>query len=231
MKPLLLRRSLIIGGLGILLALIWPVIKAGVASLYYFPAAYAVEQWQQSSAKPEAAQLQMAQEQINTALSWQPQNPHYQLMAAKIAEWAWFSGQLSTDLISNNEQIYQRAIAQRPSWPVAYADYGYFLATVQLRLADGWAQLQLAEQHGGYLPEVHEKILLVAFSNWHALTVAQKAAVFARVANAMGGPLQANTIRLIKQYQLERQQCIYLRKKLAAQDSWADVQRQLCPVA
>lgn len=231
MKPLLLRRSLIIGGLGMLLALIWPVIKAGVASLYYFPAAYAVEQWQQSSAKPEAAQLQMAQEQINTALSWQPQNPHYQLMAAKIAEWAWFSGQLSTDLISNNEQIYQRAIAQRPSWPVAYADYGYFLATVQLRLADGWAQLQLAEQHGGYLPEVHEKILLVAFSNWHALTVAQKAAVFARVANAMGGPLQANTIRLIKQYQLERQQCIYLRKKLAAQDSWADVQRQLCPVA
>lgn len=231
MKPLLLRRSLIIGGLGVLLALIWPVIKAGVASLYYFPAAYAVEQWQQSSAKPEAAQLQMAQEQINTALSWQPQNPHYQLMAAKIAEWAWFSGQLSTDLISNNEQIYQRAIAQRPSWPVAYADYGYFLATVQLRLADGWAQLQLAEQHGGYLPEVHEKILLVAFSNWHALTVAQKAAVFARVANAMGGPLQANTIRLIKQYQLERQQCIYLRKKLAAQDSWADVQRQLCPVA
>lgn len=231
MNPLLLRRGLILSGLFLLLALMWPVIKAGIASLYYFPAAYAVEQWQQSSAKPEAAQLQSAQEQINAALSWQPQNPHYQLMSAKIAEWAWFSGQLSTALISKNEQIYQQAIAQRPSWPVAYADYGYFLATVQLRLADAWVQLQLAEQHGAYLPEVHEKILLVAFSNWHALSVAQKAAVFARVARAMGGPLQANTLRLIRQYQLERQQCIYLRKRLASQDIWTDVQRQLCPAA
>lgn len=231
MNPLLLRRGLILSGLFLLLALMWPVIKAGIASLYYFPAAYAVEQWQQSSAKPEAAQLQSAQEQISAALSWQPQNPHYQLMSAKIAEWAWFSGQLSTAEISKNEQIYQQAIVQRPSWPVAYADYGYFLATVQLRLADAWTQLQLAEQHGAYLPEVHEKILLVAFSNWHALSVAQKAAVFARVARAMGGPLQANTLRLIKQYQLERQQCIYLRKRLAAQDIWTDVQRQLCPAA
>lgn len=231
MNPLLLRRGLILSGLFLLLALMWPVIKAGIASLYYFPAAYAVEQWQQSSAKPEAAQLQSAQEQINAALSWQPQNPHYQLMSAKIAEWAWFSGQLSTADISKNEQIYQQAIVQRPKWPVAYADYGYFLATVQLRLADAWTQLQLAEQHGAYLPEVHEKILLVAFSNWHALSVAQKAAVFARVARAMGGPLQTNTLRLIKQYQLERQQCIYLRKRLAAQDIWTDVQHQLCPAA
>ncbi len=229
MNRLLLRRGLILSGLCMLLALMWPVIKSGVASLYYFPAAYAVEQWQQSSGKPEAAQLQSAQEQISAALHWQPQNPHYQLMAAKIAEWAWFSGQLSTEIISRNEQIYQHAIAQRPSWAVAYADYGYFLATVQLRLADAWGQLQLAEQHGAYLPEVHEKILLVAFSNWHALSVAQKAAVFARVAAAMGGPLQNNTVRLIKQYQLERQQCIYLRKKLAAQSIWTDVQRQLCP--
>jgi hypothetical protein len=228
MSPLLLRRGLILCGLCALLVLMWPVVKAGLASLYYFPAAYAVEQWQKSSDKPSAEQLHSAQQQIQLSLQWQPQNPHYQLMAAKIAEWAWFSGQLSTEAISKNEQIYQHAIAQRPSWPVAYADYGYFLATVQLRLADAWQQLELAEKYGAYLPEVHEKILLVAFSNWSALSVAQKATVFGRVAAAMGGPLQGNTIRLIKQYQLERQQCIYLRKKLAASAHWTDVQRQLC---
>lgn len=231
MSALIVRRTVIVGAVVMLLALMWPVMKAGIAGLYYFPAAYAVEQWQQSTAKPDSDQLSTAQAQIAAALQWQPENPHYQLMAAKIAEWAWFSGQLSTELINKNEQIYQQAIAQRPSWPVAYADYGYFLATVQLRLADAWIQLQRAEQHGAYLPEVHEKILLVAFSNWHALDVAQKAKVFARVAEAMGGPLQTNTIRLIKQYQLERQQCIYLRKKLAAAAIWPDLQRRLCPAA
>ena len=231
MIALRVRRGLILLGLFVVLALMWPAVKAGLASLYYFPAAYAVEQWQKSADKPNAEQLHSAQEQIKTALQWQPQNPHYQLMAAKIAEWAWFSGQLSTELISKNEHIYHQAIAQRPSWPGAYADYGYYLATVQLRLADAWQQLELAEKYGAYLPEVHEKILLVAFSNWSALSVAQKATVFARVGAAMGGPLQGNTIRLIKHYQLERQQCIYLRKKLAARAHWAEVQRQLCPAA
>ncbi len=231
MTALVLRRALIVASMLALLVAMWLVTKAGIASLYYFPAAYAVEQWQKASDKPDAEQLQRAQLQIASALAWQPQNPHYQLMAAKIAEWAWFSGQLSTAAISKNEQIYQHAIALRPDWPVAYADYGYFLATVQLRLADGWTQLELAARHGGYLPEVHEKILLVSFSNWAALTVAQKAAVYARVAAAMGGPLQGNSIRLIKQYQLERQHCIYLRKRLAANDAWPEVRRQLCPAS
>ena len=149
MSALVLRRALIVASMLALMVAMWLVTKAGIASLYYFPAAYAVEQWQKASDKPDAEQLQRAQLQIASALAWQPQNPHYQLMAAKIAEWAWFSGQLSTAAISKNEQIYQHAIAQRPDWPVAYADYGYFLATVQLRLADGLAQLELAARHGG----------------------------------------------------------------------------------
>lgn len=228
MNSLLLRRVMIAVGLLVLPMLLWPAIKAGIGSLYYFPAAYAVEQWQKSTDKPATEQLTSAQEDIAQAVFWQPDNPHYQLMAAKIAEWAWFSGQLSTAEISKNEQIYQRAIAMRPSWPVAYADYGYFLATAQLRLADAWLQLQQAEQHGRYLPEVHEKILLVAFSNWPALSVEQKSAVFQRVAAAMGGPLQRETIRLIKQYKQEKQQCIFLRKRLQAAAVWPQLQRQLC---
>jgi len=228
MSGILLRRITIVGCFVALMAFTWFAIKAGVASLYYFPASYAVNQWQQSTTKPESQQLLDAQKHINSALAWQPENPHYQLMAAKIAEWAWFSGQLTTDAIAKNEQIYQHAIALRPDWPVAYSDYGYFMAMIQLRLEDVWRQFELAERHGAYLPEVHEKILVVAFSNWSALSVQQKAAVFSRVASAIGGPLQGNTIKLVKQYQMQRQQCIYLRKKLAASAHWTDVQRQLC---
>lgn len=231
MNALMLRRGMILLAMVTLTILMWSSLKAGLANLYYFPAAYALEKWQNSTAKPDSEELTAAQQHISSAVHWQPQNPHYQLTAAKIAEWAWYSGQLSTELVSKNEQIYQDAIAQRPHWPVAYADYAYFLATVQLRLSDAWEQLQLAERYGQFLPEVHEKFLQVAFSNWKALDVEKKAEAFARVAAAMGGPLQHNTIRLIKQYQLERQQCIYLRKKLAGSERWPDVQRRLCPAS
>lgn len=223
------RRILIPIALVLLAAAMWPVLKASLASLYYFPAAYAVEQWQQSAEKPEAKQIEQAKSHIAAALHWQPDNPHYQLMAAKIAEWGWFSGLLSTDALSANEQIYQQAIAQRPDWPVAYADYGYFLATVQQRLTDAWLQFALAEQHGAFLPEVHEKILAVAFANWPALTVAQKAAVFRRVQTAIGGPLQAKTIKLIRQYKQQRLQCLYLRKQLTEPALRSQVVGQLCP--
>lgn len=229
MTALLRRRSAIVLLLLVLVAALWPVCKAGIASLYYFPAAYALEQWQKASTKPEAAALQSARQQIAGALHWQPHNPHYQLVAAKIAEWAWYSGVLSTEAISQNERIYQQAIALRPLWPVAYADYGYFLATVQQRLNDAWQQFALAERYGPYLPDVHEKILQVAFAYWPALTVAQKATVFQRVANAMGGPLQGDTIRIIQNYQQQRQQCLYLRKKLANSPAWPEVRQRLCP--
>lgn len=229
MKSVLLHRLTIIGALLLLGLAMWQPMRGAVASLYYFPASYALNQWQKNTGRPEAGQVQMAQQHIAEALAWQPQNPHYQLTAAKIAEWAWFSGLLSTAEISNNEQIYQQAIAQRPFWPVAYADYGYFLATVQLRLTDAFAQFDHAERYGAHLPDVHEKILLVAFSNWNALSVAQKAGVFTRVATAMEGPLQSRTVRLVKQYQLQRLHCIYLRKKLAVSPAWPAVRSQLCP--
>lgn len=229
MTPLLRRRLAIVVLLATLFTGLWQVGKAGIASLYYFPAAYALEQWQRATTKPEAEALQSAQHHIGAALSLQPQNPHYQLVAAKINEWAWYSGMLSTTAVSQNEQIYLQAIALRPQWPVAYADYGYFLATVQQRLADAWQQFALAERYGAYLPDVHRKILQVAFANWPALTVAQKAAVFRRVEHAIGGPLQADTFRLIRLYQQQRQQCIYLRKKLADKPAWSLVQQRLCP--
>lgn len=222
------RRFAILVLLTALLTALWQVGKAGLASLYYFPAAYALEQWQLSTEKPETAALQSAQQHIGSALELQPQNPHYQLVEAKINEWAWYSGMLSTDAVSQNEQIYLQAIALRPQWPVAYADYGYFLATVQQRLADAWQQFAQAERHGAYLPDVHQKILQVAFANWNALTVAQKAALFRRVEHAIGGPLQAETFRLIQLYQQQRQQCIYLRKKLSDKPVWSQVRQRLC---
>ena len=229
MTALQRRRFAIVVLLVVLLTALWQVGKAGIASLYYFPAAYALEQWQQFTAKPEVEALQSAQQHIGAALNLQPQNPHYQLVAAKINEWAWYSGMLSTAAVSQNEQIYLQAIALRPQWPVAYADYGYFLATVQQRLADAWQQFALAEHYGAYLPDVHQKILQVAFANWPALTVAQKAAVFRRVEHAIGGPLQRDTFRLIQLYQQQRQQCIYLRKKLADKPVWPQVRQRLCP--
>ena len=202
--------------------------NAGLASLYYFPAQFRVEQWEKSADKPAATDLQHTAELVANAVRLQPDNPHYLLLSAKINEWRWYSGVLSSADIKANEQLYQHAIALRPSWPVAYADYAYFLAVTQFRLTDAWQQLQLARQHGAFLPEVIDKYLVVTFSNWQLLSVAQKAQVFKLVESSFLSPRMPLLSRRIKQFGKANLFCLYLQSKLANEPGWPSARPAVC---
>ncbi len=223
---LLGRRLIIVGCIALLVAAMSMVWRAGMASLYYFPASFRLEQWDKASEKPQADDLAATAELAKAALAYQPDNPHYLLLNAKINEWRWYSGVLSSAEIAANEAIYQQAIALRPSWPVAYADYGYFLAATQLRLTEAWQQLVLARQKGPYLPEVQQKNLSVAFSFWPQLSVAQKAEVYQQVELGMSGALANVTRTTIQQYQKQQLVCQYLRVKQSP--VWPKVQSSIC---
>lgn len=210
------------------LALLQPVVKSGIASLYYFPAAFRLEQWEKSTDKPAVDDLQRVSELVSNALNWQPNNPHYLLVKAKVDEWRWYSGVLETRQISANEQLYQRAITLRPDWPLAYADYAYFLSAVQLRLTDAWQQLALARHYGPFLPEVQEKYLSVAFSNWQSLTIAQKAEVYQYLEVAMAGSLQYQTRRLVQRFNMQKQICQYFRVKQKTVATWDQLKGSFC---
>lgn len=223
---LLGRRLIIIGCIALLIGAMSMVWRAGLASLYYFPASFRLEQWDKASVKPQADDLSATAELAQSALALQPDNPHYLLLNAKINEWRWFSGVLSSAEIAANETIYQKAIALRPSWPVAYADHAYFLAVTQLRLTEAWQQLLMAKQKGPYLPEVQQKFLTVAFSFWPQLSVAQKAEVYRLVEVGMSGALFNITRATVQQFNKQQLVCQYLRVKQSP--VWLKVQTNLC---
>lgn len=202
--------------------------NAGLASLYYFPAQFRVEQWEKSADKPAAADLQHTAELIANAVRLQPDNPHYLLLSAKINEWRWYSGVLSSADIKANEQLYQQAIALRPSWPVAYADYAYFLAVTQFRLTDAWQQLQLAGQRGYYLPQVQQKFLSIAFSYWKTLSVGQKAEVYQRIERGFAGSLFVQTKNAVVKAGMQQNVCRYLRLKQGPAGVWEKVRHNVC---
>lgn len=222
-----LRRRLLLCALALCLAgLMVLAARAGVASLHYFQAAFALERWQQQS--PDAAQYQRAATSIAAAVDLQPGNPHYLLMQAKINEWGWHSGYLNTDALASNESLYIQAIALRPDWPVAYADYGYYLGFTQFRLTEAWAQMQLALRHGAYLPQVHQKFLSLSFQYWQYLSATQKAEVFRYLQQTVFGKLSGQTVRLVTQFQLQRQTCLYLNRRATAAPEWPQLQARLC---
>jgi len=226
----LLRRRLWLAALMLLISgLMALAAQAGVASLHYFQAAFALERWQQQN--PDQAQYQQAAAAIAQATALQQDNPHYLLVQAKINEWGWHSGYVKTDALAGNEVLYQRAIQLRPDWPVAYADYGYFLGHSQFRLTDAWAQMTLARQHGAYLPQVHHKFLSLSFQYWQYLSAAQKTEVFSYLQHTVFGPLSGQTIRLTAQFHMQRQSCLYLSRRAAQHPAWPALQRRLCAEA
>lgn len=222
------RRLLIVLVIAAVSGLLVLSFNAGLASLYYFPAQFRVEQWEKSTDKPAVSDLQHATELVANAVRLQPDNPHYLLLSAKINEWRWYSGVLSSAEIKANEQLYQRAIALRPFWPVAYADYAYFLAVTQFRLTDAWQQLQLANQHGAFLPEVIDKYLLVTLSSWQLLSVSQKAQVFKIVETNFFSTRRPLLTRRIKQFGKENLFCLYLQTKLVSQPGWPSARPAVC---
>ncbi len=220
------RRVVIVVAIGLLSTLMAMVWQAGLASLYYFPASFRLEQWDKANAKPDADDLTGTAQLAEAALAYQPDNPHYLLLKAKVNEWRWYSGVLSSADVAANEAIYQQAIALRPSWPVAYADHAYFLAVTQLRLTEAWQQLMIARQKGPYLPEVQQKFLAVAFSFWPQLSVAQKADVYRQIELGMSGALFFTTRASIQQFNKQQLVCQYLRVKRSP--VWLKVQDNLC---
>lgn len=227
-QRLLLKRSGAMLLFVLTLVLLHQVISAGIASLYYFPAVFRLEQWEKSADKPPADDLQRTSELVQGALSWQPTNPHYLLMKAKVDEWRWYAGVLDSREVAANEALYQQAIVMRPDWPVAYADYAYFLATVQLRLTDAWQQLALARKYGPFLPDVQEKYLSVAFSQWQSLSVAQKAEVYQYLEVAMTGSLHHRARRLIQHFNMQKQICQYFRVKQKTIATWDSLKGSFC---
>lgn len=212
-----------------LLTLVW---RAGWASMNYFQVQHWLYQWNSDSSQLTEAQFQAADAAMHKVLQLEPAHPHYLLMMAKVQEWGWFKGYLASEQMAGVEQYYTDAIRLRPAWAAAYADYAWYLASVQFRVTDAFAQIALAKQYGPYLDDVQHRTLAVAFSRWSYLTVQQKALAYQTLAQVVASPhaIYGRTLPLVRNYQMQRLGCIYLRTQLRQASPFVEqrVQRDFC---
>ncbi len=224
----LLALVLLIGNL----LLFVPVWQAGMASANFFRVQFLLNEWDKNSDNLTPERYQQAQRLMEATLAKEPDHPHYLLSMAKVLEWGWFKGLRPASDMAVVESFYQQAIQLRPHWPNAYADYAWYLSTVQFRLTDAFTQLALAEQYGPYMPEVLQRTLAVVYSQWPHLNAAQKAMGYRVLAQSIeANPRLYNSVlQLVKQYRMQRLGCIYLQARPAQYSALAEqrLQRDFC---
>ncbi|WP_337840973.1 hypothetical protein [Rheinheimera sp.] len=154
--------------------LCWHMVNMGLASAWYFKANHYLDLWVKNEQLFTEQSWQEASTAIDKAVQLHPTHPHYLLIKAKINEWGWYGGLMTSKQLEQTESYYRQAIALRPTWPNAYADYAYYLGVTQFRVTDAFAQLENAEKFGRFIPETFLRQLAVGFANWRHLNIRQK---------------------------------------------------------
>lgn len=190
----------------------WHIIPMGLASVWYFKANYFVELWVKNQPLLTEESWKQASGAIDKAIELHPKHPHYLLTKAKINEWGWYAGLMTTKELEQTEHYYKDAIQARPSWPNAYADYAYYLGVTQFRITEAFEQLDLAKKYGPYIPETMLRALSVGLFRWSNLNAMQKANTLAALKNATqaGYPIYKEASRMVKETKKNDVVCTYL---------------------
>lgn len=226
----LLRKTLAAGIAILACAGIAKVLPMGLANAFHFKSRHYLDLWAIKGAI-DRSQFDDALAAAERAVELDGEHPHYLLTLAKVVEWGQFSGWSSLSHQQING-LYDKAIALRPNWPNAYADYAYQQAFYQQNFTAAWSLLPTALTFGPYTPEVHRNVLAIGFAFWTGLTTAQRALVFASVDAAVraGGRPYHELKSLAKQYHLQSTLCRYipLKHKRLSAEKLRIVQRDFC---
>ena len=217
----------------LLLALIvWHITPMGLASAWYFKANYYLELWVKNQPLLTEESWKQASEAIDKAIKLHPDNPHYLLTKAKINEWGWYAGLMTTKQLEQTETYYKEAIQARPSWPNAYADYAYYLGVTQFRISEAFEQISLAKRYGPYIAETSLRELALGLSRWPLLNSKQKADTFYALDKALqsGQSSYFQSLNIVRTTERVALVCTYLRtaKRPLAEQLTQQIKQDLC---
>lgn len=220
-------RTLAIPALLLLAASVWCIAPTGLASVWYFKANNALELWNE---QPELFHLDswlQASSAIDQAIRLHPKDPHYLLTKAKMNEWGWYGGHITSKELEKTERYYKAAIQTRPNWPNAYSDYAYYLGVTQFRVTEAFEQLELAKRYGPYVAETLLRQLAVGFLRWDILNPTQKTSTLEALKNALlaGYPLYSKARIIVKDAKQKQVACTYLT--MSKNDFPADIQQRI----
>ncbi len=207
----------------------WHSGRQGVANAWHFKSLYFLENWsagqrQTPRAYAEALQAAEAAWRLDSA------NPHYALMLARTMEWGYLMQWDAEPDLALLRQLYEDAIADRPTWSDAYAGYAYANAYIFNDVAAVFPLLQQAHQHGPYMPVQLLQSMFIISDFWQQMPREAKRFYFERsydVARA-----HADTFNPVRQHlqghALREVTCAYLGVKNLSPSEQARLNRSLC---
>lgn len=208
------------------------VAPVGLANAWYFKANHYLGLWTEQQALFGLDSWQQASLAIDKAIRLHPKHPHYLLTKAKINEWGWYGGLMTSKELEQTEQYYIQAIEVRPTWPNAYADYAYYLGVTQFRITEAFEQLRLAKRYGPYMPETLLRQLAIGLLRWSNLNPTQKTDTLQALKNAVqaGYPTYVKALAVVKETQQTALACSYLNssKKAFTPQLHKRIQKDFC---
>lgn len=202
--------------------------RQGVASAWHFKSLFYIEKLEQGQTLSEQA-YQEALQAAQKAQGLIPQNPHYNIVLARILEWGSFLHFTPLN-VAELELLYETAIQQRPSWPDAYAAYASVLAYLAQQPERAALQLLLAEQHGPYMPEVLVQSVRIGSDFWQYMPAEFKGRYFVlatRLAKSHGQAFRQMANHL-QQHPMRDLTCAYLRTQSLTPEQYQRTRRALC---
>lgn len=205
--------------LGIYLAANW-----AMGDLYGYKARYAVDAWQSRKTLPTQDELQSGITDIDKALRWEPRNPEYVELKARILYLQALNSGLETagfGKIQEAKYYHLYAIELRPNWPYSWANLVLMKSYLGEFDKEYDEALRNAVTFGPWEQSVHITLAIAAPISWSSLSKKQKQIFASNIERGL--VWSVSDIRsVLEAYRKRSVICAYLKRD--------EMQKRLCKV-
>ena len=191
-----------------------PVIKWGIADIKAYPARYAIAEWEKDSRFPSQEELDKAIKAINTAISWQPNNPEVSDLKGRLNH---YKALISENQLVRNSALqealksYKHSIAQRPQWPYSWANLALIKAQLGEFDNDYKQAIRQSATNGPWENAVNIAITEAGLIGWRTLSSEEQLLIIENIQRGMRRNLNHIKV-IINRYNSRSLICAYLPK-------------------
>jgi hypothetical protein len=142
-------------------------VRMGVADGVAYKAKYAVKTWEQDNRLPTAEEAAYALQQAASALAWQPENPEYLALKARVLTYQgllhWGEDRFF-EITEEAVTLYQESTRRRPKWPYSWSGLALVKA-YRAEFDDVYKEVVAkAVKFGPWEPGVHRTLALAGLT-------------------------------------------------------------------
>jgi len=187
-------------------------VRISIADTQAYKAKYLLSKWETSAKLPEKEEVEVALDEVTSALYWEPKSTEYMDLKAHVLTYKglvhWKENQFS-DITGEAIQLYQESTKLRPKWPYAWARLALVKAyrgEVDALFSTAMAR---ASKYGPWEPNVQKTIIEAGLYSWSYLDASTKKHLLETIQRSLR--YQSKKVQgIIKRYELLVSVCGYL---------------------